>query len=105
MAIRWANSQWLISFCREAGFSAVRLTIKLRAAPVGMTGLRGGREKGNSKGQMRGSLHCAVHDKTMNSFGRDDDFFVAQFVVQKMMTKARATATATATAKADPLRG
>jgi hypothetical protein len=23
--------------------------------------------------KMRGSLHCAVHDKTVNRFGRDDE--------------------------------
>ncbi|WP_433965762.1 hypothetical protein [Tunturiibacter gelidiferens] len=27
---------------------------------------------------MRGSLHCAVHDETVNSFGRDDDFGVRE---------------------------
>jgi hypothetical protein len=26
--------------------------------------------------KMRGSLHCAVHDETVNSFGRDDAFFL-----------------------------
>src|ERR1700722_2881381 len=25
------------------------------------------------KNEMRGSLHCAVHDETMNRFGRDDE--------------------------------
>ena len=27
-----------------------------------------------SKGEMRGSLHCAVHGGAVNRFGRDDDF-------------------------------
>jgi hypothetical protein len=24
---------------------------------------------------MRGALHCATHDETVSSFGRDDDFW------------------------------
>jgi hypothetical protein len=27
---------------------------------------------GKSKDEMRGSLHCATHDTTVSSFGRDD---------------------------------
>jgi type II secretory pathway pseudopilin PulG len=26
--------------------------------------------------QIRGSLHCAAHDETVSSFGRDDDLFM-----------------------------
>ena len=40
--------------------------------------------------QMRGSLHCAAHDETVSSFGRDDDFWV--------WVRRQATANATATA-------
>jgi hypothetical protein len=31
---------------------------------------------GKGKDEMRGSLHCATHDKAVSSFGRDDVFFV-----------------------------
>jgi hypothetical protein len=30
-----------------------------------------------AEGEMRGSLHYAVHDETVNRFGRDDEFWVA----------------------------
>jgi hypothetical protein len=33
-----------------------------------------GKGKNNSNGEMRGSLHCAVHDETVNCFGRDDGY-------------------------------
>jgi hypothetical protein len=32
-------------------------------------------KKCNCNSKMRGSLRCAVHGKTVNSFGRDDDAF------------------------------
>jgi hypothetical protein len=35
-----------------------------------------------AKGEIRGSLHCAVHDKTVNRFGRDDGFWVGDTVVE-----------------------
>jgi hypothetical protein len=31
------------------------------------------KDKCNYKNEMRSSLHCAVHDETVNRFGRDDD--------------------------------
>jgi hypothetical protein len=34
----------------------------------------GAKENRQQQRQVRGSLHCAVHDKTVNSFGRDDGF-------------------------------
>ena len=38
-----------------------------------------GQRTGNGKGksEMRGSLHCAAHDKAVSCFGRDDEFFGA----------------------------
>jgi hypothetical protein len=36
-------------------------------------GLTGKRNSGG-KGGIQGSLRCAVHGVTVNSFGRDDDF-------------------------------
>jgi len=32
-------------------------------------------KKRQTKSEMRGSLHYAVHDETVNSFGRDDEIF------------------------------
>ena len=32
--------------------------------------------QGNSKGEMRGFLHCASRDETMSGFGRNDAVFV-----------------------------
>jgi hypothetical protein len=32
------------------------------------------KDKGNSKGEMRGFLRCAAHDETVSSFGRNDVF-------------------------------
>src|SRR5271170_6799683 len=34
------------------------------------------RDKGNCKSEMRGFLHCAVHDETVNSFVQDDGIFL-----------------------------
>ena len=31
--------------------------------------------KDNGKCKMRGSLHCAAHDETVSSFGRDDELW------------------------------
>jgi hypothetical protein len=31
-----------------------------------------GNDKGKGKGEIQGSLHCAAHDRTVTSFGRDD---------------------------------
>jgi hypothetical protein len=31
---------------------------------------------GNYRDEIQGSLHCAVHDETVNRFGRDDDSFL-----------------------------
>jgi hypothetical protein len=36
-------------------------------------GMRG-KGKNNGKDVIRGSLHCAVHDETVNYFGRDDGY-------------------------------
>jgi hypothetical protein len=33
-------------------------------------------KKSNCNSKMRGSLRCAVHGETVNSFGRDDDAFI-----------------------------
>jgi hypothetical protein len=41
--------------------------------------LRNDKQESNSKDEMRGSLHCATHDETVSSFGRDDAFFAASF--------------------------
>jgi hypothetical protein len=46
---------------------------------------------------MRGSLHYAVRDETVNSFGRDDEIF--------LLYGKRAMASEEIKATADPLRG
>jgi hypothetical protein len=50
---------------------------KGRATADSFASLRNNNQKtGNDNGndRMRGSLHCAVHGRTVNSFGRDDEF-------------------------------
>jgi hypothetical protein len=44
--------------------------------------VRLGKNKSKDKCEMRGSLHCAVHDETVNSFGRDDELFALAEVVE-----------------------
>jgi len=41
------------------------------ARPIHFRGI----EATNGKDGMRGSLHCAAHDETVNGFGRDDGLF------------------------------
>ena len=36
----------------------------------------GKKSNGKSKGEIRGSLHCANHNETVSSFGRDDVLFI-----------------------------
>jgi hypothetical protein len=54
------------------------LEVDAKGGDLIRTGDRFGKTKHkyNGRDEMRGSLRCAVHDETVNSYGRDDDVFV-----------------------------
>jgi hypothetical protein len=74
---------WLGPFCFESGyfrgiarrdFLLAKIVLSHPSQKNAMDGAPGF-DTGMSNRRNTGSLHCAVHDETVNSFGRDDEVF------------------------------
>jgi hypothetical protein len=59
-----------------SGMTTRKATATATAKEERQRQLRKKKGNGNCKSEIRGTLHCAVHGETVNSFGRDDAFFV-----------------------------